>query len=236
MSMLELHEIDSFYGDNHILFDVSMDIEDGELVALIGRNGAGKTTTLRSIMGMVEVKSGEIVFDGEQIQNLEPNEISQRGISLIPEGRGLFPELTVYENLRLGHLGHESGRSEEELLEPVFEYFPRLEERRNQRAGAMSGGERQMLAIGRGLVSDPDFLLVDEPTEGLMPSLVEDLRDILVRINEEGTTVLLVEQNVGLALDISDRAYVLDEGHIEASGVSDELARDEDIKERYLMV
>lgn len=236
MSLLELKDMNSYYGKNHILYDVSLDVDEEELVALIGRNGAGKTTTLNSVMGMVEVKSGKVFFKNEEIQNLEPNQISQRGISIIPEDRGLFPELTVEENLRLGHLGHEIDRSEEELFNSIFEYFPRLEERRHQRVGSMSGGERQMLSIGRVLVSDPDFILVDEPTEGLMPALVDELRDILQQINEDGTSILLVEQNVDLALDISDYAYILDEGKIRAQGKSSELRQDEEVKQKYLMV
>ena len=235
--MLDVASINSYYDTSHVLHDVSLSVEEGSLVTLIGRNGAGKTTTLNSIMGFVEPRSGSITFQGEDITGLAPNEVAQRGIAIIPEHRELFPQLTVRENLRLGHLGHDLDGDPEDRIARVFEYFPRLEERQNQRAGSLSGGERQMAAIGRSLVSDPSFLLIDEPTEGLMPTLVEKLRDILVQINEEdGITMLLVEQNVSLALEISDYAYVLDEGSIQSHGPSEEIAGDEEIKRKYLAV
>ncbi|MFB6123301.1 MAG: ABC transporter ATP-binding protein [Haloferacaceae archaeon] len=235
MSTLELTDVNSFYGQSHVLFDVSMTVEDGDLVTLIGRNGAGKTTTLRSIMGMVTPKSGEITFDGEDITGHSPTETSQHGIALIPEDRRIFSDLTVSENLRIGHIGHDqSDGVTESLLDDVFGYFPRLDERRQQKAGSLSGGEQQMLTVARALVSDPDLLLVDEPTEGLMPTLVDELSDILQQINDDGMTMLLVEQNVELALDISDYGYVIDEGRIKTHAPSDELEEDEEVKQRYL--
>jgi branched-chain amino acid transport system ATP-binding protein len=236
MSELTVESINAYYDESHVLYDASLSVFDGQLVSLIGRNGAGKTTLLKSIMGMVEVNSGKITFDNDPIQNLEPDEISQLGIGIIPEGRGLFPELTVKENLRLGHLGHGPTRSQEDLFEEVFTYFPRLSERLGQRAGSMSGGEKQMLSIGRALVSEPDLLLVDEPTEGLMPSLVEELKSILIDINQDGTTVLLVEQNFQLALEISDYNYVIDEGRIRAEGERKDILDDDDVKDKYLVV
>jgi branched-chain amino acid transport system ATP-binding protein len=237
MALLEVDEIDTYYGKSHILNDVSLDVPEEGFVTLIGRNGAGKTTTIESIMGMVIPRDGSITFKGEDITSAEPNETSMAGISIIPEHRRIFADLTVRENLRLGHLGHvDESVDTEERLEDVYDYFPQLEERREQRSGTLSGGEQQMLAIGRALLSDPDLLLVDEPTEGLMSSLVDKLRDILVEINDDGLALLLVEQNARLALDISDYGYIIDEGEIRAEGHSEELAADDEIKQRYLMV
>lgn len=235
MSLLDIDEINSYYGKSHVLHDVSLSIPEEGFVTLIGRNGAGKSTTLKSIMGMVTPQSGTITFRDTDITEYTPHETSLQGISIIPEDRRIFADLTVDENLRVGHLGHDIEDIDDHLDE-VFEYFPRLNERRAQRAGTLSGGEQQMLAIGRALLSDPDLLLVDEPTEGLMPSLVDQLRDILVRINEDGVALLLVEQNVELALEISEYGYVIDEGMIQAEGASSELEEDEEIKRRYLAV
>lgn len=236
MALLELRNINSYYGKSHVLHGVSLSVPEGELVTLIGRNGAGKTTTLKSIIGHVTPKSGQIEFKGDRIDGREPHEISKRGVAFIPEHRRIFPDLTVYENLKLGYIGHDIDRELDEMLAEVYSYFPRLEERSDQSGGTLSGGEQQMLAIARGLLSDPDLLLVDEPTEGLMPTLVEDLREILKQINEDGMTMLLVEQNSRLALDISSYGYIIDEGIIEAEGSSAELRADEEIKRRYLTV
>jgi branched-chain amino acid transport system ATP-binding protein len=235
MTMLEVENINTLYGQSHVLHDLSLTVEENSLSTLVGRNGAGKTTTLKSIMGIQNPRSGTVRFRGEDITDNDSHETAQHGISIIPEDRRIFPELTVEENLRMGHMGHDiPDHRIEELTEQVFEYFPRIEERTAQQAGQMSGGEQQMLAIARALLSDPDLLLVDEPTEGLMPTLVEKLRDILVRINDEGITILLVEQNVELAFEISDQAYVIDEGEIKAQGPSAELKQNEEIKDRYL--
>lgn len=235
MNLLDVDAINTYYDQSHVLHDLSLTVDEGDLVTLVGRNGAGKTTTLRSIMGIQNPQSGTIRFNGQDITVNEPHATSQAGVALIPEHRRMFPELTVTENLRLGHMGHDIDEQRVDgLTEQVYEYFPHLEERKRQRAGQMSGGEQQMLAIARGLLADPDLLLIDEPTEGLMPSLVEKLRDILVRINDDGLTILLVEQNVELALDISDYGYVVDEGEIKASGPSAELQDDDEIKDRYL--
>jgi branched-chain amino acid transport system ATP-binding protein len=184
-------------------------------------------------MGHTTPRSGKISFRGEDITGLEPHTISKRGISLIPERRRLFDNRTVRENLRLGYLGH--GKSDE-VVKSVFRYFPRLEERVDQEAGTLSGGEQQMLAIGRSLVSDPDLMLVDEPTEGLMPSLVDTVRSVLTKINEDGVSILLVEQNAELALDLSDRGYVIENGVSKLEGDSESLKDDEEIKRRYLAV
>lgn len=235
MSLLNVTDINSYYGKSHVLYDVSMTVPEDGFVTLIGRNGAGKSTTLKSIMGMINPKSGTIEFRGDDITSNSPHETSQRGISIIPEDRRIFADLSVDENLRIGHLGHDIDDIDSQI-DDVFEYFPRLKERRAQRAGTLSGGEQQMLAIARALLSDPDLLLIDEPTEGLMPSLVEQLRDIFVRINDAGVALLLVEQNVELALSISDYGYVIDEGMIQAEGPSSELEENEEVKQRYLAV
>lgn len=229
-SLLELTDVNSGYGQVHVLFDVSLTVPNGSIVALVGRNGAGKTTTLKTTMGKLEPLSGEIQFEGNRLNGLDPSEISQRGIAFVPETRRIFPHLTVAENLRIGHLGHDVDSPD---FDTIFEYFPRLEERMTQEAGQMSGGEQQMLTIARALVSDPDLLLVDEPTEGLMPTLVEDLAEILEQINRDGTTILLVEQNIDMALSLSDYVYVIDEGRIQFSDESDVLVKDEELKERH---
>lgn len=233
MSFLQLEDVNSYYGKSHILHDVSLNINEGDFVALIGRNGAGKSTTLKSIMGLVTPRSGTIKFNGENLVDLEPHQISRRGVSLVPERRRIFPQHTVYENLRLGYIEH-AEEPIENLLELVYDFFPVLEDQADYKGKALSGGQQQMLAIGRSLMSDPDLLLIDEPSEGLMPSLVEKLRTTLPRINEGGVTILLVEQNVKLALDISTNAYVIDEGIIQSHGASEYLAQDEEIIERYL--
>jgi len=236
MSFLELRDVNAYYGKSHVLFDLSLRVDCGELVALLGRNGAGKSTTLRSIMGVVTVKSGMITFRGDDITNDPSHTISDRGIAYIPEGRRIFTGLTVEENLRTGYAGHDIDASFAERAGAMYEYFPRLEERTKQRAGTMSGGEQQMLAIARALISEPDLVLIDEPTEGLMPSLITKLKEVLPRINESGISMLLIEQNAKLAMDISDRTYVIGEGRLETEGPSDELRTDEAIQERYLTV
>jgi branched-chain amino acid transport system ATP-binding protein len=236
MSHLEVADVNAYYDESHVLHGVSLTVESDQLVTLIGRNGAGKTTTLNSIMGLMPRVDGQITFGSADLTGLEPYEVSRQGLSLVPEHRQIFPGLTVRENLRMGLIGHESETEFEELSEQVVDFFPRLEERYDQEATTMSGGEQQMLAIGRSLMSEPDLLLIDEPTEGLMPSLVEKLRDILTEINERGISVLLVEQNIDLALDISDYAYVISEGVIEAEGAAADIKEDEEIKEEYLKV
>lgn len=236
MVHLRLDEVNAFYETSHVLHDITLKVEEGTLVTLIGRNGAGKTTTLRSIIGTVE-REGVIEYKGVDISDENPYEIAQRGIAMIPEERRLFPHLSVSENLRIGHLGHDQPKDVvAQQLEQVFEYFPRLDERREQRAGQMSGGEQQMLAIARGLMSDPKLLLIDEPSEGLMPTLVEKIEDIITRLNKSGMTILLVEQSVNMALRISDYGYVIDEGQIKYEGPSTELRNNEEIKSRYLAV
>ncbi|MDL5360484.1 ABC transporter ATP-binding protein [Halalkalicoccus sp. NIPERK01] len=232
---LVVDSIDTYYGDSHVLFDVSLSVDDGEIVALVGRNGAGKTTTLRSIMGLTPAKSGRIEKDGESIHGLDPHQIRGRGVSWVPEERRVFGGLTVEENLRLA--AHSAATDQRERIEGVYERFPRLDERRTQKAGTMSGGEQQMLAIARALLGpETDLLLLDEPSEGLAPQIVEDVASIVRELNEEGVTILLVEQNAEMALGLADRAYVLETGEIVHESAADELLADRSAMERYLGV
>lgn len=235
---LEIENIHTYYGSSHVLQGVSIAVEKGEVVSLLGRNGAGKTTTLRSIMGLNPPRQGSISFLGENIASLPTHLISQKGIAFIPEDRRIVPNLTVYENLKLGMLKNKNKNKDRmnELLERSFAYFPRIKERLNQEGKSLSGGEQQMLAIIRGLVADPDLMLVDEPTEGLMPRLVENLANVLSEINRAGVTVLLVEQNMEVALSISNRVYVLDEGQIQFQGTPETLAENQEIQQKFLGV
>ena len=236
--MLEVTNINTFYGSSHILHDVSLEVKEGEIVVLLGRNGVGKTTTLKSIMGIEHPKSGSIVFEGEDITKLAPYQIARKGIALIPEDRRVIPNLTVYENLRIGMVIRGKDVNIEKTLETVFNYFPRLEERLHQMGNSLSGGEQQMLTIARGLVGSPKVMMIDEPTEGLMPILVTEIWGILKKVHQDRVTVLLVEQNYENALSLSNnqRAYVLEKGQIRMSGTKEELhARQEEV-ERYLGV
>ena len=235
MALLSVDELHTYYGEAHILQGVSLRLEEGEVVTLIGRNGAGKTTTLRSIMGIARASRGRITLRDADITRLEPHQVSQRGIAWIPEERRILPNLTVLDNLRLGLRG--AGRTDEAAaLAEVFEYFPRLREREQQRGRFLSGGEQQMLAIARGLVARPSLMLVDEPTEGLAPRVVRDLTEILARINTRGTALLLVEQTLEVALALSNRLYVMDQGRIQFEGTPEALKRDPTIQQRFLEV
>ena len=236
MSLLTLEEIHTYYGEAHILQGVSLTVDEGEVVTLIGRNGAGKTTTLRSIMGIVRSRRGRVRLRGEDIAALDTHEIARRGIAWIPEERRVLPNLTVLENLRLGMLSASPPNGGEDVLEEVFGYFPRLRERIAHRGRFLSGGEQQMLAIARGLVSRPAVMLVDEPTEGLAPLLVQNLTEILASINRRGTTILLVEQTLEVALALSHRVYVMDQGQIQFTGTPGELRRDPTIQQRFLEI
>jgi branched-chain amino acid transport system ATP-binding protein len=233
--LLGVEEIHTYYGEAHILQGVSVAVDEGEVVTLIGRNGAGKTTTLRSIMGIARPRRGRIRLGDVDITRLPTHEIVRRGIAWVPEERRVLPNLTVLENLRLGMLGS-GARNGAARLEEVFEIFPRLRERVDQKGRFLSGGEQQMLAIARGLVAAPRVMLVDEPTEGLAPLLVQSLTDILKRINASGTTILLVEQTLEVALTLSHRLYVMDQGRIQFTGTPEELARDPTIQQRFLEV
>jgi len=236
VSLLTLEEVHTHYGEAHILQGVSLTVDEGEVVTLIGRNGAGKTTTLRSIMGIVRARRGRVRLRGDDITGLGTHEIARRGIAWIPEERRVLPNLTVLENLRLGMLGGIRTNGGPDVLEEVFEYFPRLRERIDHRGRFLSGGEQQMLAIARGLVSRPSVMLVDEPTEGLAPLLVQNLTEILSAINRRGTTILLVEQTLEVAMALSHRLYVMDQGRIQFEGTPDALRRDPTIQQRFLEI
>ncbi|NIC00843.1 ABC transporter ATP-binding protein [Halobacterium sp. R2-5] len=232
MTLLEVDGIDVGYGDIQVIWDASLEVTEGETVALLGANGAGKTTILKTICGPLTPSAGDISFQGESIGHLQQDEVVPKGVTHIPEGREIFGDSTVRENLRLGAYTNREGMDEQ--LEHVYGVFPRLEERKGQKAGTLSGGEQQMLAIGRGLMSDPELILLDEASLGLAPVLVEDVFDAIDRINEEGTTVLLVEQDVNNALRIADRGYVLESGEITLSGSAEELATDDRVTASYL--
>jgi branched-chain amino acid transport system ATP-binding protein len=234
--LLRVENIDTYYGLSHILQGISLEVESGEIVTLVGRNGAGKTTTLKSILGITPIRSGRIWLREGDISTLPTHTIIQRGVSYVPEERRIIPGLTVRENLKLALLKSKNRDREDEMIDRVAQYFPRLKERLSQQGTSLSGGEQQMLAIARSLVTDPDIMLVDEPTEGLMPLLVEMIAEIIQDINKTGVTVLLVEQNVEMALSISHRAYVIDEGRIQSSGTAKDILADEDIQRRYLTV
>lgn len=234
--LLRIENIDTYYGLSHVLQGISLEVERGEIVTLVGRNGAGKTTTLKSILGITPIRSGRIWLREAEISALPTHAIIQRGISYVPEERRIIPGLTVRENLKLALLKSKNRDREDEMIDRVAQYFPILKERLSQLGTSLSGGEQQMLAIARGLITDPDIMLVDEPTEGLMPLLVEMIAEIIQNINKTGVTVLLVEQNVEMALSVSHRAYVIDEGRIQSSGTAKDILADEDIQRRYLTV
>jgi branched-chain amino acid transport system ATP-binding protein len=233
--LLCLEDIHTHYGEAHILQGVSLQIEEGQVVTLIGRNGAGKTTTLKSIMGVVRPHAGRIRFRGEDITGVAPHAVARRGIAWVPEERRILPNLTVLENLRLGMLGAgTNGRTA--ALDEVFHHFPRLRERLSQRGRLLSGGEQQMLAIARGLVARPTLMLVDEPTEGLAPLIVQTLTDVLAAINRRGTSMLLVEQTLSVALALSNRLYVMDQGRVQFEGTPDALRQDPTVQQRFLEI
>ncbi|MCI6607035.1 MAG: ABC transporter ATP-binding protein [Mitsuokella jalaludinii] len=232
--MLKIDNIDVYYGAIHALKGISLEVNEGEIVTLIGANGAGKSTTLRTISGLLKPKTGSITFLGQSIAGVRAHEIVKKGISQVPEGRRVFAEMTVMENLDLGAFVRKDKAGIQQDLKHVFELFPRLEERKNQSAGTLSGGEQQMLAMGRALMSRPKLLLLDEPSMGLAPLLIKEIFNIIVDINKSGTTVLLVEQNANMALSIANRAYVLETGRITLSGKAQDLAASEDVRKAYL--
>ena len=234
MAMLEVKNLEVYYGVIQAIKGISFEVNEGEVIALIGANGAGKTTTLQTITGMLQPKAGEIIFEGKDISKIPGHKIVSMGMAHVPEGRRVFAELSVYENLKLGAYTRKDKKEIEETLARVYKSFPRLEERKNQLAGTLSGGEQQMLAMGRALMSKPKIILLDEPSMGLSPILVNEIFDIIQALNEAGTTVLLVEQNAKKALAIADRAYVLETGRIVQSGDADALMHDESIQKAYL--
>ena len=236
--MLKLEKVNTYYGDSHVLFDVSLEVNQGEMVALVGRNGVGKTTTMLTIMGLECPASGDIVFKGEQIAGRKPFQIAMGGIGFVPEERWIFPNLTVHQNLLMGIKPGQMNKKVEGgwTLERAYDQFPRLAERRNQKGGVLSGGEMQMLTIFRTLMGNPELILIDEPTEGLAPIIVEMVQEIIREINRNGTTVLLVEQKLNVCLGLAQRLYVLSKGSIRWAGTPDELERRQDIRKEYLEV
>lgn len=234
MSMLEIRDLQVYYGVIQALKGISFDVNEGEIVTLIGANGAGKTTTMQSIMGLIPAKHGTITYQGELINKVPPHKIVKLGMTQVPEGRRIFQELTVYENLLMGAYTQKDAKLKKHDIEYVYGKFPRLKERKNQIAGTLSGGEQQMLAMGRALMSRPKLLMLDEPSMGLSPLLVDQVFKIIQEIHKDGTTILLVEQNAGKSLAISDRAYVLENGKIAYSGTGKELMESENIKKAYL--
>ena len=235
MSLLTIEDIHTYYGEAHILQGVSLTVGEGEVVTMIGRNGAGKTTTLLSIMGIARARRGAVRLGGDDITRFETHDIVRRGIGWVPEERRVLPNLTVLENLRLGMMAADRAGSEQRL-EEALEFFPRLRERLAQKGRFLSGGEQQMLAIARGLVARPRIMLVDEPTEGLAPLLVRSLTHILREINRRGTTILLVEQTLEVAMALSHRLYVMDQGRIQFEGTPDALRQDPTIQQRFLQL
>ena len=232
--MLKINDLHVYYGPIHALKGISFEVNNGEIVTLIGSNGAGKSTTLNTITGLIKPRSGSILLNDVEIAGAPPHEIVQKGISLSPEGREVFPALTVEENLTLGAFTRKDKSEIDANFDRVYELFPRLKERIRQTAGTLSGGEQQMLAIGRSLMSSPDILLLDEPSMGLAPNLVQMIFELIVSINKQGTTILLIEQNANMALSIANRAYVLETGSIALSGDSKELLKDDRVRKAYL--
>lgn len=232
--MLHVENLEVYYGAIHAIKGVSFDVKQGEIIALIGANGAGKTTILHTITGLVPAHSGNVNFNGTELTKTAPHKIVGLGMAHVPEGRRIFQQLTVYENLMLGAYTRKDNSEIENTLSTVFKRFPRLEERRTQVAGTLSDGEQQMLAMGRALMSHPSIILMDEPSMGLSPLYVNEIFDIIKSVNEAGTTVLLVEQNAKKALSIADRAYVLETGNIVLSGDAKNLINDESVKKAYL--
>lgn len=233
--LLQVDNIDSYYGLSHILFGISLDVNEGECVCLMGRNGAGKTTTFRSIMGITSPKTGRVLFEGEEIQGKPSHEIARLGIGFVPEERAIFPDLTVWENLDVARKPGTDGKTAW-TVERVYDFFPRLAERHNQMGGTLSGGEQQMLTIARTLMGNPKLLLLDEPSEGLAPLIVQSIGKLIRQIKDEGMTILLAEQNTYFALALSERVYIIDDGRIQYSGTAQDVKANPDIIKQYMAV
>lgn len=234
MSLLELENVHSYYGHIHALQGVSVTVEEGEIVTLIGANGAGKSTTLRTISGLLHPRHGKIILKGQDISHMDPHQIVKAGVGHVPEGRGIFPKLTVKENLEIGAFVIDGEAEVQHRMEYAFELFPRLKERMDQKGGTLSGGEQQMLATARGLMLNPHILMLDEPSMGLAPVLVELIFETIKQMNKKGTTILLVEQNALMALSIAHRGYVLQTGHIVLNDTAENLKKNETVKKAYL--
>ena len=234
MALLEVKDLQVYYGVIQALKGISFEVNEGEIVTLIGANGAGKTTTMQSIIGLIPSRHGSVTFDGQDITKMPCHKIVHHGLTQVPEGRRIFQELTVYENLLMGGFSQKAQSLLKKDIENIYKRFPRLAERKNQIAGTLSGGEQQMLAIGRAMMSRPKLLLLDEPSMGLSPLLVDQVFEIIKQLRDDGTTILLVEQNAGKSLAISDRAYVLELGEIVLSGTGAELAASDEVKKAYL--
>ena len=234
MALLEVKDLEVYYGVIQAIKGISFEVNEGEIVTLIGANGAGKTTTMQSIMGLIPAKAGTITYEGKSINKVPTHKIVQMGMTQVPEGRRIFQELSVYDNLVMGAFTKKDQKQVKEDIEEIYARFPRLKERKNQIAGTLSGGEQQMLAMGRAMMSRPKLLMHDEPSMGLSPLLVDEVFEIIKDFHKNGTTILLVEQNAGKSLAISDRAYVLENGKIALSGTGKELMESEDIKKAYL--
>ena len=233
-TLLKVDNINVFYGNIHAVKDVSFEVNEGEIVTLIGANGAGKSTTLKTISGLLHPKTGDVLYKGKSIKGVRAHKIVEQGLAHVPEGRHVFTRMSVQENLEMGAFSLKDQSSLGKDLEMVFDYFPRLKERRRQLAGTLSGGEQQMVAMGRALMSHPKTILMDEPSMGLSPLLVKEIFDIIVTLRKRGITVLLVEQNAKMALSIADRAYVLETGKITMEGKASDLLHDEKVRKAYL--
>lgn len=234
MAMLEIKDLEVSYGVIRAIKGVSFEVNEGEVIALVGANGAGKTTILHTISGLIPIDKGSVAFNGQKLNKMPAHKIVEMGIAQVPEGRRIFQQLTVWENLKLGAYTRKDSKEIAASLEYAYSRFPRLKERKNQIAGTLSGGEQQMLAMGRALMSKPKIILMDEPSMGLSPLLVTEIFDIIKSIRDSGTTVLLVEQNARKALSVADRAYVLETGNIKLSGAASDLLNDESVKKAYL--
>ena len=237
--LLEVKDLNTFYGASHVLQGISLNIAEGELVALLGRNGMGKSTTLKTIMGLVKSRSGSVVFQGKDITGFPPFKAAQAGIGYVPEDRRIFPELNVLDNLLLGVKGGKMGDPNDPniwTIDRIFNHFPKLKERTHQQGRFLSGGEQQMLSIGRSLMGNPKLLLVDEPTEGLAPIMVQEVRNVLEEINKAGVSILLVEHNLKVALSLAHRVYLMGKAHIGYTGTVDELKENDEVRAQYLEV
>jgi branched-chain amino acid transport system ATP-binding protein len=235
--LLEVNDLNTYYGTSHVLQGISLNVKEGEIVALLGRNGMGKSTTMKSIMGLVKPKSGSVTFLGKNITGFPPYKVARAGIGYVPEERRIFPRLSVVDNLELGIKGGKlSSKAGTWTVERIFQHFPKLKERADQKGRFLSGGEQQMLTIGRALMGNPDLLLVDEPTEGLAPLMVNEVRDILAEINKAGVSILLVEHNLKVAMFLAQRIYLMGKAHVGFSGTKEELEADPEVRAKYLEV